>query len=431
MGNLKVNDAWEKLFEKYNVIEEVKEKGYIMLTSNQIKEFKEPRLMAKWDSSESLPDILKKNKINILSNSRSSYILGDFKLYKEIPPLKEHVTKMDKVDLPYYESIDINNITSESNAINVLVLSKILDDFLDVSDNDETVSTFNGRMGTGVFEFDIDTYRQCKQHICVKNAQCEIDGGFENNDSVIIMEAKNVVNPDFNIRQLYYPYRLWKTKVKKPIRLIFSVYSNQIFRLFEYGFNDINNFSSIYLIKQKNYSLQDTSINFEEICNIRKETEIIYNDIYEKKGIPFIQANSFERIISLLENMYKNPLTKLEIAELMQFDERQADYYFNAGRYLRIFEYDDDGTSRRLTKQGENIIKMKYKDRIMTLISLIFQHKIFAQLFDYIIDNGEVPSKKYIQNKMRELSVCGESLIVRRSSSVEAWLNWILNLLKL
>ena len=36
---------------------------------------------------------------------------------------------MQKVEVPEYESIDVKNITSESNAINVLLLSNIIDDF--------------------------------------------------------------------------------------------------------------------------------------------------------------------------------------------------------------------------------------------------------------------------------------------------------------
>lgn len=48
-------------------------------------------------------------------------------------------------------------------------------------------------------------------------------------------------------------------------------------------------------------------------------------------SVPFIQANSMERIISLLENLYGNPMTPGQIAELMDFDPRQSDYYYNAG----------------------------------------------------------------------------------------------------
>ena len=223
--NLSTNDAWKLLIDKYNILEEIQNNGCYHIKASQIKQFKEPRLMAKWDSSDSLPKILRDNKINILPDSRSSYVISDFLLYQEIPELDEHVTQMDHVELQDYESIDINNISSEANAINVLLLTGILDDFLNTNGS---VATFNGRMGTGKFNFTVNTVRQIKQKICVNNAQCEIDGGFENNESIIIMEAKNVVHEDFHVRQLYYPYRLWKTKVSKPIRLVFSLYSNMI-----------------------------------------------------------------------------------------------------------------------------------------------------------------------------------------------------------
>ena len=218
-NSISANDAWKALIDKYDIVEEIRKHGCYHIKASQIKEFKEPRLMAKWDSTDALPKILRDHKINILPDSRSSYVLSDFCLYQEIPALDEHVTQMTHVELPEYESIDVNNITSEANAINVLVLSGILDDFLNTAGN---AATFNGRMGTGTFDFVVDTVRTVKQKVCVNNAQCEIDAGFENDDSVVIMESKNVIHEDFHVRQLYYPYRLWNTKVNKPIRLVFS-----------------------------------------------------------------------------------------------------------------------------------------------------------------------------------------------------------------
>ena len=153
---LNAEQAWRALLDKYNIVQEVKDRGIFHITASQIKEFKEPRLMAKWDSSENLPHPLKSNKLNILPDSRSSYIIGDFILYQEIPELTERVEQMTRVQLDKYETIDVNNITSEANAINVLVLSGILDDFLEASD---TVATFNGRMGTGCFNFEVKTHR--------------------------------------------------------------------------------------------------------------------------------------------------------------------------------------------------------------------------------------------------------------------------------
>lgn len=431
MAKLNTNEAWEKIIEKYNIVEKIKEEGQFRILSKQIKEFREPRLMAKWDSSESLPKVLKKHNINILPDSRSSYILSDFELYEKLPQMTEHVTEMKKVDVPQYETLDIKNITSESNAINLLVLSNIIDDFLEVEGN---VQTFNGRMGTGKFEFYVDT-KSGREKIFVNNAQSEIDAGFENHESVVIMEAKNVVYPDFHVRQLYYPYRLWEKRVTKPIRLVFSVYSNMIFRLFEYEFESLYDYSSIRLVKEKNYSIQDTNITVEDLIKVYKRTKVKTDDNQYKSNVPFIQADTFERVISLLEQLYENSMTTKEIADLMQFRIRQSDYYYNAGKYLGLFEkvrdIDSGMTIIELTSLGKQVYKMNYKERQLKLVELILEHKIFNDLFIEVFEKNELPPRKLVKKKMREYNVCNENVISRRSSSVISWLKWIFNLPKI
>ena len=428
--DLSANDAWKAILEEYNIMEEIKRNGCFHIKASQIKKYKEPRLMAKWDSTGSLPKVLKDNKINLLPDSRSSYVISDFMLYQEIPELEEHVTQMTHVKLPNYESINVNNISSEANAINVLLLTGILDDFLKTNEN---VSVFNGRMGTGVFDFTVDTYRKVKQKVSVNNAQCEIDGGFENDSSVVIMEAKNVVHEDFHIRQLYYPYRLWKTKVNKPIRLVFSLYSNMIYRLFEYRFNVLEDYSSIELVNTKNYSLQDTTVTLDDLIKVRKTTSVKTDDNMKNTNVPFIQADSMSRIVSLLENLYENPMTLVQIAELMDFEPRQSDYYFNAGRYLGLFvkTYEDNQRVVSLTALGVKLFKLNYKERQLKLVGLILEHRIFSRFFDEVIETGEIPNKNDIADEMRKLNVCDEGQIVRRSSSVYGWLKWIFNLTKL
>lgn len=437
----KSNEAWKELFNKYDILNNVKEKGYFEIKASQIKEFREPRLMAKWDSYESLPSILKKNNINILPISRGSYILSDFKLYQDLQNSFLTSTKMRKVKIPNLESVDVRNITSESNAINILLLSDILDNFLNEKDN---VSTFNGRMGTGKFKFNVDRINRDPLEVEVDKAQCEIDGGMENKNSVVIMEAKNIINNDFHIRQLYYPYRLWRERVNKPIRLVFSVYSNQIYRLQEYIFKDINNYSSIQLVKENYYSLEDTEISMEDIFEIYKSTKVETDDNMNYKSkdeAPFIQADSFERVISLLEALYKEDLTTIEISDVMEFNIRQSDYYYNAGKYLGIFEKytdfedaDEDGNKLikiRLTKLGKEIVGKSYKNRQLSLVKLMFKHKIFSELFFELYSTSRTPQKPSIQEKMRKYNVCNDAVVGRRSSSVMGWLSWIYSLLNI
>lgn len=426
--NISANEAWEELITRYNIESAVQTNGIFHITANQIKEYKEPRLMAKWDSSHQLPSALRSRKLNILPVSRGAYVIGDFLLYQEIPPIEERVERMTHVELPEYETINAENITSESTAIDALILSGILDDFLQDGVN---ASTFHGRMGTGVFDFKVKTHHHGKKWIRVNNAQCEIDGGFENDTSVVILEAKNVVHEDFHIRQLYYPYRLWEQQVQKPIRLVFSIYSNQIFRLFEYRFTNLMDYSSIELVKSKNYSLQDTNIEISDLISVRRNTPVVTDDNMEHSPEPpFIQANSMDRIVSLLENLHQNPMSENEIAVLMDFVPRQAGYYFNAGKYLGLFEKRTEENQKLvyLSDIGENIYRLNYKDRQLELVSRILEHKIFAELFDSIVDTGEFPSISAIEEKMRLYHVCNEGQINRRAGSVLRWLHWMINL---
>lgn len=109
------NDAWIKLFEKYSILENIWRNGFYKIESRQIKEFREPRLMAKWDCSAALPKILKDNSINILPVDRKSYILARFKLYQTISIDKVFRDNAISIKFPsHFQTLRMNDITSES-----------------------------------------------------------------------------------------------------------------------------------------------------------------------------------------------------------------------------------------------------------------------------------------------------------------------------
>ena len=202
--------------------------------------------------------------------------------------------------------------------------------------------------------------------------------------------------------------------------------------MFEYRFMDEKDYSSINLVRTKNYSLQDTAIEIEDLIAVREKTRVIYRDNQDDDlKVPFIQANSFERVISLLENMKDSPKTAEQIAGLMEFDIRQSDYYYNAGAYLGLFEKrTEDGQKKVfLTKLGEGVFSLNYKRRQLKFVELMLQHQIFADCFDMIIESGgELPNKEIIKNLMRRYNVCNEGQVDRRASSVQGWLKWIFSL---
>ncbi|WEV67046.1 hypothetical protein OZX72_07315 [Bifidobacterium sp. ESL0769] len=429
MGNkYSAEEAWKLLLNDYNIKDKVSSNGYFDISADMIRKYREPRLMAKWDATESLPPCLRNANLNILPTSRKGYIVSDINLYKSFPPQSHD--QSTHLDFPEFESISPQQISSESDAINVEIISHMLDDFLGTPD---TVETFNGRMGTDDFDFYVDRFSGTSLHVNVDHAQLEIDGGFENDESIIIMEAKNVPHPDFHIRQLYYPYRRWLKRVQKPIRLVFSQYTNLIYHLFEYEFTDPNNYSSIHLVNQRSYTFEDTSITSDDLANLYEDTTVETDDNREDPANPpFIQADRFERVVAILEWLddpsRERGVNSEDVAEYMNFDRRQGDYYLAAGEYLGLFD-----RSRRqhtvLTPLGHHLLSLPYRERQLGFVRQMLKHEIFHRLYGEIIDNGDYSSVDEIQSLMTDLNVCAPGATLRRRiSSVDGWLHWICSL---
>ncbi|MEG0157606.1 MAG: hypothetical protein RR661_08155, partial [Anaerovoracaceae bacterium] len=84
-----IDEKWEQIFDRYDVAKEIERNGLFHITANQIKEFKEPRLMTKFDTRESLPRVFG-DKLGILPVTRGSYVIGEFDLYEDFPEIKDN-----------------------------------------------------------------------------------------------------------------------------------------------------------------------------------------------------------------------------------------------------------------------------------------------------------------------------------------------------
>ena len=381
----KLDKAWEEILAKYPIEKETRQGGLYEIQAKDIKAFREPRLMTKFDTSKSVASPLKELGLDVLPVSRHSYVLGKFNLYEEFPDVTN--LKPNSITLPELETLRLENLTSESNAINALLATHTLENFLN-EEEQGLLETFNGRMGTGDFSFDIDiSCCAAKQTINVSKAQIEIDGGFESQRSVCIMEAKNIRHDDFNVRQLYFPYRKYLAMVQKPIRLVFSQYTNLTYYLYEYKFAEPNSFSSIRLSNMRAYTFEDCQISKKDIVDVWRNTPVVTDDNQDKqsgKKIPFIQADRFDRVISLAERLSSaedNTLTTEQVTEHMGLVKRQAAYYPAAGEYLGLFNRSDNATS--LTDTARQILSMNYRERQLAYVSLILQHQVFHDLFQY------------------------------------------------
>lgn len=137
----KIDDNRLSIFKKYDILSKIKEDGLFEITSSQINEFQESRLMTKFDHATNLPKLFQENKLSILPITRGSYLIGQFDAYKNIS--YDTSVKTNIVSFPtHLESIDYNNIYSESAALNCAFVSEILNDVL----GEEVLPTISGRM---------------------------------------------------------------------------------------------------------------------------------------------------------------------------------------------------------------------------------------------------------------------------------------------
>ena len=420
----KNDDAWEKIFKKYNILSMILTNGIFEISADQIREFREPRLMAKFDHKINLPKIFLENNLSILPITRGNYLIANFETYHEFESESNVIYKAELPD--YIQSLDCENIFSESVALNCAFASGIIANFME---DENILPTITGRMSAGEFNFEINNVKNNEKYIVhVKNPQIEIDAAYEGIKNFAIIEAKRDISEDFLIRQIYYPYRMMYEKITKNIKLIFFVYSNGIYHLYEYKFENPEHYNSLILVKQKNYSVEDTKINSADIQEILQKTIL-----KTEPEIPFPQADNFERIINLCELLNKKVLSKDDVTTEYDFDERQTNYYTDAARYLGLIEKKNSGNiSYNLSKFGEKILSQNYKNRQLAYCECILSHKVFYETLKKFFDSGEMPSKNEIVQIMKEsdlFNVQSEETFKRRSSTIKSWLNWIVGLI--
>lgn len=424
MSKSKNDIAWEKIFSKYKIIDKVLADSHTIISSAHINEFREARLMTKFDHKSQLPKLFSENNLSILPTSRGGYVIGTFETFSDFNTDDIEVTK---IEFPtFLESLDYRDITSEATAINCAFVSKILHDF---TEEESLLPTVSGRMSSSSFDFNINSSKGLFK-VNVGNSQIEIDGGYEGDNSLNLIEAKNYISDDFLVRQLYYPYKLWKGKIHKQVRPIFLTYSNGIFHLREYAFTNINHYNSLVLVKHKKYAVQEGTFNIETIQEILDKVKTT-----KEPEIPFPQADSFERVINLCELLkQKDFITKEEITQNYDFDARQTDYYSNAGKYLGLIETGKDIVSGQigcyLTDKGKKVFNTNLIDRQKEFVRLIVSHSAFKQTLKDYLENGEIPNKENIVEIMKRSKLHGissDTTYFRRASTITGWINWVMN----
>lgn len=394
---------------------ELERRGYFYIGARELEQLsgRQPRLMAKHDFSTSRPWIFQRLRLGIVPVSRSEYLVGRFNLYERFPETQRGEVRT--LELPAgLDTLSLEAVSSEAVALNGASASGMLEDFLGCAPLQATVA---GRMSTHGLKVRLP---DLGVDVAVDRAQMEIDGGFESLEHLVLVEAKNHLSEDFNIRQLYFPYRRFQQRLAKDVVPVYLVYSNGIFHLYRYEFRDPADFRSISLVDSARYALSSSHLNAQAALDIVRAVAP-----EPEPAVPFPQANSFERVVNLLELIALQPLSKAEITQRYDFDPRQADYYANAARYLGLAEPVED--TWETTEHGRRVIEQPQRDaRNAALIRALAARRVFREALELSLARGAVASTAEICAAMDGL---GLSLATsrRRASTVARWAQWVLD----
>lgn len=250
------NNSWMKIFNDHNILEHDFDENPFRITAKQIKascqEFKEVaekevRILCKQDSRTDRPEVFIQNNLFLLPVINGEYVIVNGEGYVDIPNIEtEPLIYNSKLDFKL-ETSKVGN--SEMQHLDFAYASSLIRTFM----NDDTlVLTIRGRKYTPQFAFKVK-----HQEINVKSVQTEVDAGFEGRDKIVLIEAKNSSTSNTIIRQLFYPYKQWKTYTKKDVHLLFFEKRGHNYYIWQYIFEDENDYNSIKLIKSARYTIKD------------------------------------------------------------------------------------------------------------------------------------------------------------------------------
>ncbi len=411
---MSLNQAWGELFSKLDIRSQLENSGRFDLTAVQIKKFtgKEPRVMSKWDSRDARPEVLRNAEVTILPTSRQGYVLLKGDGYLDLPqaePAMHHSPEKLSgfTTLPWRQVL-----TKESVAIDVAAISSMLRKF---TKEENLALTIRGRSGTSKFDFNFQGVSNSHQ-VTVDRSTVEVDAGFEG-DSVWLIEAKIGEPEDFLVRQLFYPWRLWKTLTDKPVVPLFLTYTNKTFGLFRYGFRADDNYHSIEL-QDKSWFTLDEPEGVASLENLYEASK----PVKPPGGIPFPQADTLGTVIAATELCAGAENTAREISDALSFDQRQGNYYTTAAEWLGLVAR--EGPRRELTVPGRAFVAASRAQRFKILFQAVAATPVFRESIRRRLEHHPATTEA-IAEIISSKGYANQITANRRAKTVEAWLVWL------
>ncbi len=381
------------------------------VTAQEIKQFTgktEPRILAKMDTEDDLPDVFRRSGVFVLPIDRRTYAIVHGSGYHNTEQMNGASPTIHEATLPLtLIEMAEKGPTSEGRYLEHAYNTGLLERFLDVK---PLFGYLSGRTITPQFSFFVGGVK-----LEVKGAQIELDRAYVDGGQIVIAEAKIGIPRSFIIRQLYYPFRTYSAQEpNRAIRTILFAYDNQAqtYNLWEYRFTDPSRYNSIELVKSGRFRFQISPPDPKHF-----ETTADLTD-----AIP--QADDLRKVMELPVQVAIGRTDSHSMAGFFGFTERQSSYYRQAAEMLGLVKL--EGKRYSLTKKGQNFVGLGVPDRNRTMTEILFTHPIMQEVLKRLISHPNTPvSRKDIVAIIAQNSKLTGTTPPRRAQTILSWFKWV------
>lgn len=256
-----ISKSWKKIFDDLNILSHDFSKTPFKISAEQIKKScqnfkvtgeKEVRILCKQDTREDRPDIFVKHNLFLLPVKNGVYNIIQGEGYVDIPKIQKTVGVYPSKLVFTPDTTKIGD--SEMQHLDYAYATSLIRTFMD---DVSLILTIRGRKYTPKFDFNING-----QQIEVESVQTEVDAGYEGNNQIVLIEAKNTDTKNVIIRQLYYPFRQWQSITKKKVSTLFfsKEKGKNLYSIWQFEFQFPEDYNSIRLVNSGKFEIKETNV---------------------------------------------------------------------------------------------------------------------------------------------------------------------------
>ncbi|MCA9793021.1 MAG: hypothetical protein KC910_14535 [Candidatus Eremiobacteraeota bacterium] len=386
-----IAEAWQELLSGPPPI-------YLSAAEIKARTGLEPRLMAKFDHSNQLPEGLARQGMFVLPVRNGHYVVLRGQGYHRLEPCPSPIEFPSRAEFALKTS---ERGQSEMQYLDLAYNSGILSHFLE---EPTLYPTIRGRKRSPRFELSV-----AGQSLTVEGVQVEVDAGYEGPQMVAVFEAKLGEPEDFHLRQLYYPFRFWSQLTDKPVRPVFFTYCPEqaIYRLREYRFEPPQVYQSPMLVRAAAYRLVARPGRLADLPSTAPGRIPQADDLEKVAVLPFLVAAGHD--------------THEAMAAALDFSPRQSAYYRDAAEMLGLLEQ-----SFQLSSRGRLFITLPVEARHELLCRSLLELEIMRQLvIEMLLSPSQSLGRDEVVRLVQRSAQLSASTAKRRCQTLFRWFGWL------